>query len=231
MPRIGYARVSTSEQGLVIQVERLEAAGCSVVRSETASGATREGRGELKIILDFIRDGDELVVLRIDRLARSIRDVLNIVHELAAEGASLRVLEPEVVSTGGALGKITIAVLGMAADLELNFIQDRQRAGIDAARAKGIYKGRRKSLPVDEIRRLSSLGLKKAKIARQLGISRVSVYRVLKDVPESGPDAQADTISTKPPETALPSPEPAAAAAPEVALPAVAEVPRPRGKA
>lgn len=67
-----------------------------------------------------------------------------------------------------------IAVLGMAADLELNFIQDRQRAGIDAARAKGIYKGRRKSLPVDEIRRLSSLGLKKAKIARQLGISRVS---------------------------------------------------------
>ncbi len=75
MPRIGYARVSTSEQGLAIQVERLESAGCSVVRSETASGATREGRGELKIILDFIRDGDELVVLRIDRLARCTRPV------------------------------------------------------------------------------------------------------------------------------------------------------------
>lgn len=95
--------------------------------------------------MEFLREGDELVVHRLDRLGRSARDVLNLVHELDAGGASLRVLEPEV-TTAGSMGRMVITVLGMVADMELKFIRDRQRAGIEAAKDKGVYKGRRKSV-------------------------------------------------------------------------------------
>lgn len=82
MPRIGYARVSSSSQDLDIQKVKLRAAGCEVIRSEMVSGASREERSELAIVMEFIREGDELVVHRLDRLGRSTRDVLNLVHEL-----------------------------------------------------------------------------------------------------------------------------------------------------
>ena len=132
MPKIGYARVSSSSQDLDIQNAKLVAAGCEVIRSETASGASRDDRSELATVMEFLRDGDELVVHRLDRIGRSIRDVLNLVHELDARGASLRVLEP-AVTTAGDMGHIVITVLGMVADMELKFIHDRQRAGIEAA--------------------------------------------------------------------------------------------------
>ena len=141
MPKIGYARVSSSSQDLDIQNAKLVAAGCEVIRSETASGASRDDRSELATVMEFLRDGDELVVHRLDRIGRSIRDVLNPVHELDARGASLRVLEP-AVTTAGDMGHIVITVLGMVADMELKFIHDRQRAGIEAAKGKGVYKGR-----------------------------------------------------------------------------------------
>lgn len=83
------------------------------------------------------------MVLRLDRLGRSTRDVLNLVHEVDEKGASLRVLEPEV-TTAGSMGRMVITILGMVADMELTFIKDRQRAGIDAAKAGGVYKGARK---------------------------------------------------------------------------------------
>lgn len=108
------------------------------------------------------------------------RDVLNLVHELDAKGASLRVLEPEV-TTAGDMGRMVITVLGMVADMELRFIRDRQRAGIEAAKGKGVYKGRRKSVDDEEIRRLASEGVPKARIARELGVSRMTVYRALAD--------------------------------------------------
>jgi DNA invertase Pin-like site-specific DNA recombinase len=101
---------------------------------------TRDGRTELVIILDFIRPGDTLVV-KLDRLGRSTRDVLNLVHELESKGAHLRVLEPEV-STKGPVGKMVLTVLGMVAEMEVGFIRERQRAGIEAAKARGVYKGR-----------------------------------------------------------------------------------------
>lgn len=107
MARIGYARVSTTDQGLHIQIDRLGAAGCEVIRSETGSGASRNGRNELDTILQFLHAGDELVVLRLDRLGRSTRDVLNVVHELDEKGAALRVLEPEV-TTAGDMGRTQI---------------------------------------------------------------------------------------------------------------------------
>ncbi len=137
MTRVGYARVSTIDQDLDIQVARLKAAGCEIVRSETGSGASRTGRTELETIMQFLRADDELVVLRLDRLGRSTRDVLNLVHELDQKGASLRVLEPDV-TTAGSMGRMVITILGMVADMELTFIKDRQRAGIEAARAEGV---------------------------------------------------------------------------------------------
>lgn len=178
MPRIGYARVSTSSQDLDIQIEKLKAVGCEIIRSETGSGASRDGRTELETIMEFLREGDELVVHRLDRLGRSTRDVLNLVHDLDAKGASLRVLEPEV-TTAGDLGRLVVTVLGMVADMELKFIRDRQRAGIDAAKDRGAYKGRKKQVDDDEIRRLAKDGLPKAQIARDLGVSRMTVYRAL----------------------------------------------------
>ena len=179
MPRIGYARVSSSTQDLEIQKAKLGEAGCEVIRAETGSGASREGRTELQAILEFLREGDELVVHRLDRLGRSTRDVLNLVHELEARGASLRVLEPEV-TTAGDLGRMVVTVLGMVADMELKFIRDRQRAGIEAARERGVYKGRRRQVDVERIRQLAAENVPKARIARELNVSRMTVYRALK---------------------------------------------------
>ncbi len=92
MSSIGYARVSTAGQDTATQVARLKAAGCDIVREEKASGKSRDGRSELDTILSFIRPGDTLVVVKLDRLGRSTRDVLNLVHELDQKGAALRVL-------------------------------------------------------------------------------------------------------------------------------------------
>jgi len=176
MARIGYARVSSAGQDYQGQIDRLTQDGCAPIRAEKVTGAVREGRGELGAVLDFIREGDELVVVRLDRLARSTRDTLNIVAELEAKGASLRVLEPEI-STGGDLGRIVITTLGMVAELERSFLRERQRAGIVAAKARGAYKGRRKSVDATAIASLLAQGLGPTAIAQQLGISRMTVYR------------------------------------------------------
>ncbi len=176
MARIGYARVSSAGQDYQLQIDRLAQDGCAPIRAEKVTGAAREGRGELGAVLDFIREGDELVVVRLDRLARSTRDTLNIVAELEAKGASLRVLEPEI-STGGDLGRIVITTLGMVAELERSFLRERQRAGIVAAKARGAYKGRRKSIDPSAIASLLAQGLGPTAIAQQLGISRMTVYR------------------------------------------------------
>ncbi len=122
MPRIGYARVSTFDQDHATQEARLKAAGCGVVRVEKASGKDREGHDELASILEFIRPGDELVVVKLDRLGRSTRDVLNLVHELEAKGAAFTVLKP-AFSTKDATGSILVMVLGMVAEMESKFIR------------------------------------------------------------------------------------------------------------
>lgn len=120
------------------------------------------------------------------RRVRSTRDVLNLVHELDAKGASLRILEPDI-TTAGDMGRMVITILGMVADMELKFIKDRQRAGIEAAKTKGIYKGRRKSVNETAIRKMASEGVSKAQIARDLGVSRMTVYRALRNSGFSAP--------------------------------------------
>lgn len=177
--KIGYARVSSADQDFEIQRAKLEQAGCSPIRAEKVSGKSRDGRDELQSVLDFIRTGDELVVVKLDRLGRSTRDVLNIVHELDGKGASLRVLEPEI-TTSGDVGRMVVTVLGMVAELERRFIRERQQAGIEAAKRKGVYKGRRKAVDPAEIQRLALAGMGPTDIAERLGISRMTVYRELK---------------------------------------------------
>src|SRR3712207_937524 len=153
----GYARVSSTDQDYTTQQARLKAAGCEVIRTEKASGKSRDGRDELARIMDFLREGDELVVVKLDRLGRSTRDVLNLVHELEAKGAALTVLEP-AFSTKDAAGPILVTVLGMVAEMERKFIRERQQAGIEAAKAKGVYKGRKRSVPVDKVRAMRRAG-------------------------------------------------------------------------
>ncbi|GMO24644.1 recombinase family protein [Bradyrhizobium ottawaense] len=178
MSLIGYARVSTTDQSADTQVERLKAAGCDIIRQEQVSGRSREGRTELETILDFIRPGDTLVVVKLDRLGRSTRDVLNLVHELDQKGASLRILEPDI-STAGPLGRMVLTVLGMVAEMELGFIKERQAAGIAKAKAKGVYRGRPVSLDHSQIRTLRSQGLGATAIAKQLGCSRGAIYKAM----------------------------------------------------
>jgi DNA invertase Pin-like site-specific DNA recombinase len=178
MSLIGYARVSTTDQNTATQIERLKAAGCDIIRQEKVSGRSREGRSELETILDFIRPGDALVVVKLDRLGRSTRDVLNLVHELDQKGAALRILEPEV-NTAGPLGRMVLTVLGMVAEMELGFIKERQAAGIAKAKANGVYKGRPVSLDHQQIRALRNQGIGPTAIAKQLGCSRGAIYKAL----------------------------------------------------
>ena len=139
---IGYARVSTADQDTAIQEAKLRVAGCTLIRTEKASGRSREGRSELDAIVAFIRPGDALVVVKLDRLGRSTRDVLNLVHELDQRGASLRVLEP-VIDTGGPMGRMVLTVLGMVAEMELGFIKDRSAQVSRPPRPRGsIREGR-----------------------------------------------------------------------------------------
>lgn len=179
MPRIGYARVSTVDQDLDGQLNRLRSEGCAIIRSEKVSGGSREGRTELATILEFLRKGDELVVTRLDRLGRDTRDVLNVVHEAEQRGASVTVLDPHV-STRGEMGHVVITVLGMVAQMERRFIKERQREGIAQAKATGVYLGGKRRLDRDKIRALQLAGSGPAAIAAALGCSRMQVYRILR---------------------------------------------------
>lgn len=178
MARIGYARVSTTDQDLDIQIVKLKAEGCQLIRSEKVSGAGREGRVELETVIAFLRPGDELVVARLDRLGRDTRDVLNLIHECEHKGAFVTVLDPHV-STRGEMGHIILTVLGMVAQMERRFILERQREGIAKAKTKGVYRGGKRRIDRERVRRLNASGASPTEIAREVGCSRMQVYRVL----------------------------------------------------
>ncbi len=142
MALYGYARVSTFDQNLGIQRAALKAAGCDVIRAEKASGTRRDGRTELQVLRDFLRPGDALVITRIDRLARSLKDLQDIVHELKEKQVALRATE-QPINTGTAAGKAFLDMLGVFAEFETNLRKERQAEGIAAAKARGVYKGRK----------------------------------------------------------------------------------------
>ena len=126
--KVGYARVSTVDQGLELQVAALWAAGCNIVRFEKQSGTSTAGRAELRAILDFIRPGDTLIVTRIDRLARSIGDLQDIVRELHKKGVALKATE-QPIDTATAAGKAFLDMLGVFAEFETNLRKERQLEG------------------------------------------------------------------------------------------------------
>jgi DNA invertase Pin-like site-specific DNA recombinase len=173
----GYARVSTTDQDLSIQEAALKAAGCTVIRSEKKTGTSRNGRTELETLMAFLRPGDTLVVTRIDRLARSLRDLQNIVHELREKGAHLKATE-QPIDTSTAAGHAFLSMLGVFAEFEVNLRRERQLEGIAAAKARGIYKGRPKRISADEVKRLLKEGVGASEVAKRLGIGRASVYRL-----------------------------------------------------
>ena len=179
MPLYGYARVSTIDQDLRLQRAALKAAGCGVIRAEKASGSRRGGRTELQVLLDFLQPGDTLYVTRIDRLARSLKDLQDIVHELKARGVALRATE-QPIDTGTAAGKAFFDMLGVFAEFETNLRRERQLEGIAAAKARGVYTGRTAKIDPAAVRRLREQEhLGASAIARRLGIGRASVYRLL----------------------------------------------------
>jgi DNA invertase Pin-like site-specific DNA recombinase len=184
MSRYGYARVSTIEQDLALQRAALKAAGCDVIRAEKASGTRRDGRTELQVLLDFLRPGDALLVTRIDRLARSLKDLQDIVHELKEKGVALRATE-QPIDTGSAAGKAFLDMLGVFAEFETNLRRERQMEGITAAKARGVYKGRKKVDPAIVLQLRNEEKLGPAAIARRLGIGRASVYRALEKQAEA----------------------------------------------
>jgi len=176
----GYARVSTTDQDLSIQQEALAKAGCEIIRSEKVSGTSRQGRTELETLLEFLRRGDTLVVTRIDRLARSIKDLQDIVLSLKDKGVLLKVKE-QPIDTATAAGKAFLDMLGVFAEFETNLRKERQLEGIAKAKAKGIYKGGVKTIARDKVKELHSNGKTPTQIANELDVSRMSVYRILKE--------------------------------------------------
>ena len=182
--KIGYARTSTVDQNLDAQVEALTAAGCGMVRQEQRSGATLDGRPELKTILDFIHPGETLVVTRIDRLARSMQDLQTIVRRLKEKGAHLAATE-QPVDTSTAAGKAFFDMLGVFAEFETNLRRERQAEGIKAAKSKGTYRGRSPKIDMTAIQAKLDEGCSPTEISREMGVSRGTVYKAKAQMPSS----------------------------------------------
>jgi DNA invertase Pin-like site-specific DNA recombinase len=176
--KYGYARVSSAGQDLQVQEAALRYAGCDLIRTEKVSGTSINGRDELKILLEFLRSGDTLVITRIDRLARSVKDLETIVEQLDQKNVSLIATE-QPIDTSTSVGKCFIQMLSVFAEFETNLRKERQMEGIKKAKANGMYKGRKKVIDEDKVRELRSKGLGATSIAREMKISRRSVYNVL----------------------------------------------------
>lgn len=180
---IGYARVSSRSQSLDVQEAALTRAGATKLFMEKKSGTKRSGREELERLLDYVRENDTVVCTRLDRLARSTRDLLQIADTFREKGVDLRVIE-QPVDTTSAAGKLFFTMLGAFAEFEATLRAERQREGIDAALAKGEdspFKGRPAKIKRSEVEKAIKETGSKAAAAKALGISRDSVYRVLRE--------------------------------------------------
>jgi DNA invertase Pin-like site-specific DNA recombinase len=181
---IGYGRTSTLDQQASIQAQErdLSAAGCDKLFIEQVSSVGK--RQQLDAALDYVRDGDTLIVTKLDRLARSVPDLLTMVSRLEGKNVGLRVLAmsgSQPLDTGTAIGKLMLAVIGAVGQFEREMMLERQREGIAKAKRDGRYKGRAPTVrrKAAEITRLKDAGVTPAEIATRLGIGRASVYRML----------------------------------------------------
>lgn len=176
---VGYARVSTTGQSLDVQVDQLNGSGVEKIFQEKISGVKIE-RPQLSTMLDFVRDGDQVVVCKLDRVARSTKHLLEIVDRLEKKGVSFRVLNINL-DTGTPTGKLMLTMLGAIATFEREMMLERQAEGIARAKRDGRFKGRKATAmaKTSEVLELLSAGLTKQGIADRLGISVASVYRIL----------------------------------------------------
>ena len=175
---IGYARVSTDDQDLSIQKAALDRDGCAIVFEEKRSGTRRAGRAQLDLALKVLVKGDTLVVTRLDRMGRSLRDLANIAHEIDLAGAHLRVIE-QSVDTATSAGRAFFGMLAVFAQFETDVRRDRQAEGIDRAKKAGVYTGGKQRIDRRRVRELVAEGKGPAAVARALGVSRMSVYRII----------------------------------------------------
>ncbi len=200
---VGYARTSTIEQAAGLEARRrdLAASGCEEVFEEQVSSVQR--REELDKALKFVRKGDTLVVTKLDRLARSVPDLVKIMAKLEERGASLRILAMNL-DTDTPTGRLLINLVGSIAQFEREIMVERQREGIAKARDEGKYKGRAKTAraKTDDVLALFKAGKGASEIAKEVGIGRASVYRILEDQDRVG--LRRDTGSV--PDEGLPSP-------------------------
>jgi DNA invertase Pin-like site-specific DNA recombinase len=177
---VGYARTSTVEQsaGFEAQIRELNTVGCEKTFQEQVSSIAK--RSQLDAAIEFVREGDVLVVTKLDRLARSVRDLMNIIQKLEHKKVGLRVLNLGM-DTNNPTGKLMLTVLGGVAQFEREMMLERQREGIAKGKNAGRFRGRK---PIaqdrqDEVLRLSELGLTKASIAEKLNLGEATVYRIL----------------------------------------------------
>lgn len=179
MAVVGYARVSSSGQSLEVQEDQLREAGCERIFAEKRSGTSTVGREKLEEALAWVRDGDVLVVTRLDRLARSVVDLRQIVDALTRKGVGFRCLQQHIDTTTSE-GRLMLGVLAAFAEFETDIRKERQREGIEKAKAAGRYRGRPQSIDREQVAALEAQGLGPAAIAKRLGIGRASVYRLKK---------------------------------------------------
>lgn len=181
--KVGYARVSSLEQNLDRQLDKLRAAGASQIYKEKISGSTKH-RPQLEEVLRYLRKGDQLIVTSMDRLARSLVDLHTIVEDLVVRGVSVRFLREGQTYSAKAdpIAKLMLGLMGSVAEFERSIIKERQAEGIARAKARGVYKGRAKVLSdgqVTQARQWVADGVPKAEVARRLGIGRTTLYKYL----------------------------------------------------
>ncbi len=181
---IGYARTSTVDQkaGLEAQLRDLAKEGVEKVFQEQVSSVDMTNREKLSEALEFLREGDTLVVTKLDRLARSVAHLMEVLGAIEAKGANLRILSMNI-DTGTATGKLMLSIMGSVAEFERSIMLERQREGIAKAKAAGKYTGRKPTAKAkaEEVLKLHREGLGGTAIAREVGIGRSSVYRILEE--------------------------------------------------
>lgn len=181
---VGYARVSTIDQNPDRQIEKLESLNVEKLFVDKASGKNTSRPG-FQAMMNYVREGDVLVICSMDRLARNLFDLLSITKELQGKGVTVRFLKENIdLSPTGetsAISKLLLSMMGAVAEFERSLIKERQREGIALAKAKGIYRGRKPldQTKIQEAQKLITQGVPRAKVARDLKIGRTSLYRYL----------------------------------------------------
>lgn len=177
---LGYGRVSTDQQDVASQKLMLKIFGAVAVFTDIGNGSTLTGRDQLEAAIRLLDPGDILLALHPDRLARDTGDLLTIAKRVVEKGAILQIDDPKITFDGSdIMGEVLLTIFGMVGNIEKHFIKARQRRGIEARKAKGLYKGRPPSIRPEGVRNLQSEGFGATEIAKRLNIARASVYRGL----------------------------------------------------